>query len=194
MRTDDGLRVVEERLDAGAGRTWTSYIALYLLVVLIATLPGLGATGMLGMEAMIADMATTVLETGEGLVTQLYGELHTYKPPFVYWLSAAALGVGGRSELVFRLPAALSTIAMGLAILFLVGRATRPRTGCLAALAATTSGLMLQEAKQGEFDAVLAAAVGIAVAAACHNLVVEPRRRRSAVWLLCYLSLTAGGR
>ena len=192
MSAGDGPRAVEDRPGDASGRSWSKYTALYLAVVLIATLPGLGATGMLGMEAMIADMATTVLETREGLVTRLYGELHTYKPPFVYWLSAAALGVAGRSELAFRLPAAFATVGMGLAILFLVGRATRPRTGCLAALAATTTGLLLQEAKQGEFDAILAAAVGVAVAAACHNLAVEPARRSAGLWALCYLALTAG--
>ncbi len=186
--TADGTRPTG-RVD---GSDWVRYTVLYLVIAGLVIFPGLGTTGVTGIEGMIADTAESMIASGEPIVTRLYGEVHTYKPPFTYWVTAASFRAFGNSELSLRLPTALSTLAMGLAVLALVGCATRPRVGCYAALATTTSGLFLQEVKQGEFDAILAAAVGIAVAAACHNLTVDSPRRSPWVWLLCYLALSAG--
>ncbi|MFQ5350973.1 MAG: hypothetical protein ACE5EG_11070 [Thermoanaerobaculia bacterium] len=48
----------------------------------------------------------------------------------------------------------------------------------------------MRAARLAEFDIVLAAGVGVAVAAACYNLSAE--RARAGVWLLAYLALAAG--
>lgn len=170
---------------------WIGPLSIYLAVALLVTLPGLGSTGIVMMEGMMVDTAETMLATGDFLVPRLYGEIYSYKPPLVYWTTALALHLGGRTEWALRLPSALAGIAMGFALLILVGRVTQPRTGLFAALAAITGILFLQKLKVAEFDAPLAAAVGIAVAAACHNLAAERSKRCGAIWFVCYLAVAA---
>jgi len=101
----------------------------FLLLALPLSLTGLGDTGAVTMEGMVADSARHMLETGEILVPRRYGEVYTYKPPMAYWLSALSIGVFGDSEWALRLPSALAGVFMGLAALVLVGRLTRPFVG-----------------------------------------------------------------
>jgi 4-amino-4-deoxy-L-arabinose transferase-like glycosyltransferase len=179
-----------ERAGADRGR-WAQALALYLFVAIVSTLPGLGSTDLIKMEGMVADVSAAMLKSGDYLVPRLYGEIYTYKPPLVYWLTAVALRLGGRTEWALRLPSALAIVLMGLVVLLLVGRLTRPRVGLYAGWAAITSMMIFSKTKLAEFDAVLACAVGIAVVAACYNLAQECRRGSFGVWLACYLALGA---
>ncbi len=177
---------------ARALESWPAATALYLAVAVLVTLPGLGSTGLVMMEGMVAYTAERMLEGGDLLVPELYGEIYTYKPPLVYWLAALSIKVFGRAEWAIRLPGAVATLLMGLAVLVLIGRVSKPRVGLFAALAATTGILWSQKVKLGEFDAVLASLIGVAIAAACHNLAAGRSRSSPRIWLLAYLALTAG--
>lgn len=173
-------------------QSWSGVISSYLLVVALVTFPGLGSTGLMMMEGMTVDTAERMLESGDFLVPELYGEIYTYKPPLVYWLTALSIHLFGATAWAVRLPGAVASVFLGLGVLLLIGRATRPRVGLFAALAATTGVLWVQKVKLGEFDTVLASAVGVAVAAAAYNLVVERARSSPWIWLLAYLALAAG--
>ncbi|MCZ6507916.1 MAG: glycosyltransferase family 39 protein, partial [Acidobacteria bacterium] len=91
-----------------------------------------------------------------------------------------------------RLPSALAPIVIGLVAMLSVGRLTRPRAGLLVGVAAITNMMFFSKTKLAEFDSVLACGVGIAVVAACYNLVRGRRPGALSVWLLCYLALAAG--
>ena len=179
------------KVSTSASRPWRAAVGLYFLIAVVVTLGGLGSTGLVMMEGMVAYTAERVLEGGAPFVPELYGEIYTYKPPLVYWLAALSLGIFGASEWALRLPGALASVGMGLAILILIGRATKPRVGLVAALAAITSVLWNQKGRVGDFDAILASLVGIAVAAACYNLAVGRARSSGWIWLLAYSALTA---
>ena len=170
---------------------WRGAILLYALVAAVVCFWRLGATGLVSMEGMVVDGARHMLETGDWIVPRVYDEVYTYKPALAYWLASLPLGlVEDPSELLLRLPFAASGFLMGLAVLLLVGRLAGARAGLLAGVASVSGVLFLQKSRMMEFDGVLAAGVGVAVAAACHNLAAE--RPRWDVWLLGYVGLAAG--
>ena len=178
--------------DRSSRTAWRRALIVYLLVAFFLTVPGLGSTGLVRMEGMLAYVAETMLETGEFLVPELYGEIYTYKPPLVYWLVALSIKLLGLNEWTVRLPGVAASLIMGLTVLALIGRVSKPRVGLVAALAATTGMVWNQNVKLGEFDVVVAASVGIAIAAACYNLAAGTSRSSSWIWLLAYLALAAG--
>ncbi len=167
--------------------------AVFVALAAILSLPGLGAQSLVRMEGMIAAIAGEMLASGDYLVSRLYGEIYTYKPPLLYWLVAAAFRVtGSTAEWVVRLPAALSSLLMGLGTLLFAGRIAGYRRGLLAAVAATTGALSLQKLRIAEFDAPLAAFVGIAIVSACYALALDGERGAGRAWWVCYPALAAG--
>jgi hypothetical protein len=151
----------------------------------------MGSSDVDSMEGIVADQARYMLRTGDHTVPHLYGVPYTYKPPLAAWLVAGSFKLAGaENEWSLRLPNALCGLAMGLAVLLIVGRAIDPKTGCWCALAVITSALVVQKMRLAEFDMPLAAGVGIAVAVACCNL-SAPRPSR-ALWLVGYAALAAG--
>lgn len=156
-------------------------------------LVGLGSTGLVRMEGMVAAIAEEMLRSGDFAVPRLYGEIYSYKPPLLYWLVAASVELtGSTTEWTVRLPSALSSLLLGLAMLFFVGRVAGSRAGAVAGIASFSSVLFLEKFRVAEFDAVLTAFVGVAVTAACYILSDdEGSKGRPLVWGVCYLMLTA---
>ena len=170
---------------------WPSALFWYGLLAGVACFWRLGSTGVISMEGMLVDGARHMLESGDWLVPRVYGEIYTYKPALAYWLAAIPLQISAQPpEWLLRLPFAATGFLLGVAVLILVGRIAGSRIGLFCSLASLMGGLTLQKLKLAEFDIVLAAGVGVAVAAACHNLAV--RRPSSSVWLLGYLGLAVG--
>ncbi|MCZ6508097.1 MAG: hypothetical protein O7A04_08660, partial [Acidobacteria bacterium] len=100
-------RRLARSVDVGAARAeWAWALALYLILAVLTTLPGLGSANLIKMEGMVANMAEAMLDTGNYFVPTLYGEIYTYKPPLVYWLTAASMRAGGHVEWALRLPSA----------------------------------------------------------------------------------------
>jgi 4-amino-4-deoxy-L-arabinose transferase-like glycosyltransferase len=143
------------------------------------------------MEGMLVDGARHMLRSGDWVVPRVYGEIYMYKPALGYWLAAIPQAIfDSPSEGQIRLPFAVSGFVLGFVILILIGRLAGTRIGLFSALASTTGFLFLQKVRIAEFDLALVAGVGVAVAAACHNL--SARQPRWGVWVLAYLGLAVG--
>ena len=160
---------------------WTFALALYLVLAGPLCFWRLGATGLVSMEGMVSDGARHMIESGDWVVPRVYGEIYTYKPALAYWLAALPHSISDSPpEWLLRLPFAASGFAMGLLILTLIGRVAGPRTGLLCGIASVSTGLFIQKVRLAEYDTVIAAGVGVAVAAACCNL--AKRRPTGFAW------------
>ncbi len=160
----------------------------YLALAAVLVLPGLGSLGLIRMEGMVAATAAEMIATGDYLIPRVHGEMFTYKPPLLYWWVAAGFELtGSTAAWVVRLPVALSSLTMGLVALFVGGSILGARAGFVAGLASLTGVLFLQKLRIAEFDAVLAAWVGVAVALACFAL--SRREGGGWVWWLGYCAL-----
>ena len=187
-RTPAERRVWRRRLDP---HRWPGAVFIYSLIGAVVCFWRLGATGLVSMEGMTFDTAGRMLDSGDWVVPYLYGEIYSFKPALAYWLGGIPLALAAQpSEALLRLPFAASGFVMGLAVLILVGRLAGWRGGLLSAIASITGLLFLQKARMAEFDIVLTAGVGVAVAAACVNL--SAPRQRWGIWLLAYGALAAG--
>ena len=166
-------------------------LVLYLVFGAVVCFWRLGVVGLVQMEGMVADGGRTMLESGDWIVPRVYGEIYTYKPALAYWLAALAQSIADPPpEWLLRFPFALSAFVMGLLVLLLLGRITSPRIAFFCSVASISAGLFIQDARIAQFDAPLAAGVGVAVAAACVNL--AGNRARASIWLLGYLGLAVG--
>lgn len=166
-------------------------VGLYLAFAAVVCFWRLGAVGLIHMEGMIVDGARHMLASGNWAVPHVYGEIYTYKPALAYWLAAGALRLADPApEWLIRLPFAATGYFMGLAVLLLIARVSKPRVALVSAVASVSGALFVQHVRIAEFDVPLAAGVGVAVAAACVGLAVE--RSRVSIWLLAYAGLTAG--
>ncbi len=163
----------------------------FVVFTALLSLPGLGSSPLVRMEGMIVAIAQEMLASGDYLISRLYGEIYTYKPPLLYWLVAGSIELtGSSSEWTIRLPVALSGLILGLGTLWSVGSIAGSRVGWIAAVASSTGALALQKLRIAEFDAPLAALVGIAVAAACHAFASDDEASKWP-WLICYPALAA---
>ncbi|MDX1501285.1 MAG: glycosyltransferase family 39 protein, partial [Thermoanaerobaculia bacterium] len=166
-------------------------LTVYLLFAAVCCFLSLGAVPLISMEAMVADAGAAMIESGGWAVPTLYGEMFTFKPALAPWMSAVAQSAAERpGELLLRLPFALCGALLGLALLLLVGRRHGWRVGLFTGLAAVGSALFVEKVRIAEYDAPLAAAVGVAVAAAALNL--AGRRELLSLWCLAYTGVAAG--
>jgi len=162
---------------------------LALGAILVVALAWLGATDVVRMEGLVAEGAREMARTGSWAVPRIHGEVYAYKPPLAYVLARLSFALVGEGELALRLPFALCAVALALVVFAGVARWCGPRAAGLAALAATTGFLFVQKARSAEFDAPLAAFLGMAQVAACVNL-LSPRPR-TWLWLASYAALAA---
>ena len=126
-----------------------------------------------------------------GLGPRIYGEIYTYKPALAYWLAAIAHSVTDPPpEWLIRLPFATAMFATGLIVLLVLRRLVGNRAAALSAIATISGGIVIEKVKLAEFDGILAAGVGIAIVAACHNL--SARQASGTMWVLGYVGLTIG--
>lgn len=164
-------------------------LAIALFGVCAMRLIALGALPILDpSEGRYVAIAAT-MEQGGDWVTPRFPDGTPYwgKPPLYFWLTAAALRVGGHREAAARLPAALGEGLLLLAT-WLVGRRLHgATTGLLAALVLASSALVLGAAGVALLDVTLAACV----AWACVGFlfaVHENEPARSRFWGLVFFA------
>lgn len=145
-------------------------------------------------EGRYATASWGMLQNGEWLVPRLNGEPHLTKPPLIYWLQAAALGVIGHSELAVRLPSALAGSLTALLLMCLAGRIGGSRFSMLATAVLSVMPLHVALSRLTLTDALLAL-FWFGTLAAAWMAVHEPNRRGWPVlmWLSVALGLMTKG-
>lgn len=86
-----------------------------------------------------AATAWEIVESGNWLIPTLEGVPRLQKPPLVYWITAASLGLFGRNEFGARLPTALALVGLILLTRALGARLYGPPRGAIATVVLGTS-------------------------------------------------------
>jgi 4-amino-4-deoxy-L-arabinose transferase-like glycosyltransferase len=140
-RSDDGTDEREPRGPAGR-RSWGSSLAIAGLWVSVAwaAFVGLGRTPLCEpAEGLNADIARTMIESGDWVVPHHNGSIYADKPPLFYWASGLGMRLVGESEFGARFGVA----SMGLievALIYLLGALLYGRpAGLLSAAVLATS-------------------------------------------------------
>ena len=107
------------------------FLAVLSAIALLSLVPGAARVGLAGDyvdpvgrvmaqdEALYANSSIHMAREGGWLTPEFMGRYALYKPPLLYWLSAAAARVFGISTLVLRLPvAAIAALAAALVFLW----------------------------------------------------------------------------
>jgi 4-amino-4-deoxy-L-arabinose transferase-like glycosyltransferase len=118
----------------------------WFVLVLVAVIVGaiyLGCTVsppslMDDVDAVQAQIAKTMLTSGDWVTARLDGVLYLEKAPLIYWLIAIFYKILGVSDVVARLPVALSSIALALLTAAFGMWAFGKRAGLYAALVVGT--------------------------------------------------------
>lgn len=96
--------------------------ALYFVAAAMALLAFLGTRGLNEPdEGRYAEIGREMVVSGDWLIPHLNGFPHFQKPPVIYWMTAASLGLFGINEWAARLPSALAAFGT-LALTFWMGR------------------------------------------------------------------------
>lgn len=104
--------------------------------------------------ALYAQVARELVERGDCLNLTLGGDPYWRKPPLGFWLMGAAYQVGGVSEAMARLPAALGGVLAAVALSRLATRLWDARVGLLAGVILATTSPFVQSAVTARLDTV----------------------------------------
>jgi 4-amino-4-deoxy-L-arabinose transferase-like glycosyltransferase len=125
-------------------------------------LPGLGSVELKHEEPRRALPALHMLASGDWLVPRVGSIPFLRKPPMLHWLIALSfLATGTKSEWAVRLPSALATLALALAIGGMGSYWLGPNGGFFAAILFLTNFAILETGRLAELEAVYIASSGI---------------------------------
>lgn len=133
-----------------------------LLIVLVAGIAALGfGTAPSPLwdedEPRFAEIASTMVETGDWIVPTFNGTLAVDKPVLMHWCMAACMSVFGVNEFAARLPSLIAALVTALAVLRFGTRFFDSTIGVVAALAWLGTLLVGIEAHAATPDAILVA-------------------------------------
>lgn len=145
----------------------TRFRAILFIVLLWAGiyLPGLGSLQLNHEEPRRALPALHMLASGDWLVPRVGSDPYLRKPPLLNWLIALSCKLLGRpSEWAVRLPSALATLALAIAIVALGGgRWLGLEGGLIAGIFFLTNITMVENGRLAELEALYIALTGIAL-------------------------------
>jgi 4-amino-4-deoxy-L-arabinose transferase-like glycosyltransferase len=125
-------------------------------------LPGLGSVELKHEEPRRALPALHMLASGDWLVPRVGSVPFLRKPPMLQWLIALSfVATGTKSEWAVRLPSALATLALALAIGRIGSSWLGSKGGFLAAILFLTNFAILETGRLAELEAVYIASSGI---------------------------------
>src|SRR5258708_17100639 len=125
-------------------------------------LPGLGSVELKHEAPRRALPALQMLASGDWLVPRVGSIPFLRKPPMLHWLIALSfLATGTKSEWAVRLPSALATLALALAIGGMGSYWLGPNGGFFAAILFLTNFAILESGRLAELEAVYVASSGI---------------------------------
>ncbi len=87
-------------------------------------------------DTLYADVARTMVETGNWMMPAIHGVPFLDKPPLFFWLSGLSVEMLGDTTLAYRLPAALAAAATAGLMYFILRRVSTPRSTSIAAVVA----------------------------------------------------------
>ncbi|MGA8480564.1 MAG: glycosyltransferase family 39 protein [Chthoniobacterales bacterium] len=137
-------------------------LALTMIIWAGIYLPGLGSVELKHEEPRRALPALHMLASGDWLVPRVGSIPFLRKPPMLHWLIALSfLATGTKSEWAVRLPSALATLAVALAIGGMGSYWLGPNGGFFAAILFLTNFAILETGRLAELEAVYVASSGI---------------------------------
>ena len=114
-------------------------LVVLLLIGFIAFWWRLGALGLIDPdEPFYAQTVREMVQSGDWVTPQIYGEPQFEKPIFYYWLVAGSFKALGETEFAGRMPTAVFATALMLLVWWFGSRVWNPRAGFLAALVMAT--------------------------------------------------------
>jgi len=114
-------------------------LIVLLLVCFAAFWWRLGTLGLIDPdEPFYAQTAREMVQSGDWVTPQIYGEPQFEKPIFYYWLVAASFKVLGETEFAGRMPATLFATILTLLVWWFASRVWNARAGFLSALVLAT--------------------------------------------------------
>lgn len=154
-------------------------LAMVTLFWALVFLPGLGTIEIQGEEGRRILPGITMVESGDWVVPKIGGKVYQRKPPLINWMAATSFSVTGIiNEWTARLPSALVTLALGLAVAGMTLRPFGP-WGALGAAAFTLGNIsMIEKGRLAEIEAVYMVLTGLAVLWWCMHWL-----RGSSAWL-----------
>ncbi len=148
------------------GRLGPRWIAAIVGLSAIVLLPGLASLRLTYHEAHVAQAAREMIAAGDPLVPRLDGRPWLEKPPLLHWLIIPlARALGDVTELAARLPSAVATTLLALAVATLAARRFGPSVGGLAGCVQATMAWSAIRGRLAEADIVLACLVAWTMAA-----------------------------
>jgi hypothetical protein len=132
-------------------------------------------------EALYAASSLYMADHGDYLTPRFLGRLALYKPPVLYWLSAAGVKIVGRNSFAVRLPSILAGAATVTLIFAMLRMATSVAAALTGAILLIGSHLFFVMSRVGLTDALLTAEI----AAAMYALWRDPRLASSR-WRLTF--------
>jgi len=164
-----------------ADRLWFYYVAVGLISAAIYLGCVVSPPSLVDdVDSVQAQIAKTMLTSGDWVTARLDGVLYLEKAPLIYWMIAVCYKVFGVADWVARLPVALSAIALALLIVAFGSWAFGKRAGFYAGLCiGTCVGLFLFTRVQFP-DVMLTFAIALAMWAFLRAL--DPEERRPYLW------------
>ncbi len=133
-------------------------------VAALVTLPGLGlGTLWDNSETAYGEVAREILLTHNWVVMHLDGRPWFVQPPLYFWIAGAFASLLGPTSLAMRLPSALATVAAGAVTAYAVARHAGERAGIYAAVVLSCSLMQAVIGRLAIMDALLNAAVTLAI-------------------------------
>jgi len=164
-----------------ADRMWFYYVAVGLISAAIYLGCVVSPPSLVDdVDSVQAQIAKTMLTSGDWVSARLDGVLYLEKAPLIYWMIAVCYKVFGVADWVARLPVALSAIALALLIVAFGSWAFGKRAGFYAGLCiGTCVGLFLFTRVQIP-DVMLTFAIALAMWAFLRAL--DPEEKRPYLW------------
>jgi 4-amino-4-deoxy-L-arabinose transferase-like glycosyltransferase len=163
--------------------------AVGAVLAALATLPGLGGGTLWdNSETAYGEVAREVLLYRDWVVMHLNGAPWFVQPPLYFWIAAAFAKIFGIGPFALRLPSALATIGIAVAVAYAVARAENRRVALLTVLVLCT---MLMQAIVGRL-AIMDALLDLAVCVAILTWYAALRGSGNAAWLGGWAALAFG--
>lgn len=132
-----------------------------------------------------------MVQSGQWLVTMLYGRIYQRKPPLFYWTVASAEKLtGSASEIVWRLPSVLSFAFLAVVLGYFTWRWFGKRAGMVAGLAPLAMVCLWSTARCADVDMLN---ILLSVIATLCLLELYIREPRYPVWWMLASGLAIGG-